>query len=78
MEEQDIGEQYIQRNDRRDPRESLNQNLQPDIQKLDSIIRKITEKRAPLSELYRLESALGRLQATLKTQIEIGITKEGD
>lgn len=68
----DIADKYIKRDEQADYREPLNQNLQPDIQKIDSIIRKITEKKAPYNELIRLEAACDRLKATIAMQIKQG------
>jgi len=71
-EDEDIRTKYITTVNDVDNRIPLNQNLQPDIQKIDSIIRKITEKKAPYNELMRLEDACERLKATIAMQIRRG------
>lgn len=51
-------------------REELKQNLQADLNKLDGIIRKITEKKAPVSELSRLRATTTRLLGIIDFEIE--------
>ena len=68
----EIDDKYIVKHATIDPREKLNQNLQPDVQKIDSIIRKINGKKAPVSELRRLDGAVKRLQASIDLQIRSG------
>jgi hypothetical protein len=60
---------FIKRSPNKDEREVLNQNLQPDIQKINATIKKITEKRAPYSELLRLDGFIDRLKATVAIQL---------
>lgn len=52
-------------------REPLKQNLQPDIGKIDGIIRKISEKEAPRSELIRLRGTVQRLISSIDHQLGI-------
>ena len=67
-----ISSKYLKVIEDVDQRELLNQNLQPDVQKVDSIIRKITDKKAPYSELMRLDGAIDRLKATIAMEIKKG------
>lgn len=46
-------------------REPLKQNLQPDIGKIESIIRKISEKQATSSELVRLRTTVMQLLSVI-------------
>ncbi len=70
---EDIRTEYLTTVKDTDSRERLNQNLQPDIQKIDSIIRKITEKKAPHNELLRLDAACDRLKATIAMETKQGV-----
>ena len=42
-------------------KEPLKQNLQSDINKVEAIIRKLSEKQAPASELNRLRTTVSKL-----------------
>jgi hypothetical protein len=53
-----------------DDREELKQNLQADINKVEGIIRKLTDKKAPVSELERLRVSVINLVYTIDIQIE--------
>lgn len=46
-------------------KEPLKQNLQPDIGKIESIIRKISEKQASSSELVRLRTVVMQLLSVI-------------
>ena len=71
-EEEDIRTEYLTTVKDVDSRDSLKQNLQPDIRKVDSIIRKISEKKAPYNELLRLDEACDRLKRSIGEQIRRG------
>jgi len=47
------------------PKLPLKQNLQADIEKVESIIRKISEKQATQSELNRLRSSVVKLLSVI-------------
>lgn len=58
----DIRKKYIKKaNPARIQKEPLKQNLQADINKVDAISRRISEKQAPQSELNRLRTSVKRL-----------------
>ena len=57
-----IRAKYIKKADpNRIPKEPLKQNLQADINKVEAISRRISEKQAPQSELNRLRTSVMRL-----------------
>lgn len=58
----DIRKKYIKKADpKRLPKEPLKQNLQADITKVESVIRRISEKQATQGELNRLRTAVVKL-----------------
>lgn len=62
----DIKKKYIKKADpNRLPREPLGQNLQADINKVDAITRRISDKQAPTSELNRLRTSVVRLLSVI-------------
>ena len=69
---QDMMDDFLTKPKHLDNRESLNQNLQPDILKIDSVITKISKKKATRNELLRLNSACERLKATIDMQLKQG------
>ncbi len=63
----DIVNKYIKKVDpnRSMYREPLKQNLQADVEKIESIIRKISEKQATASELNRLRTHVVKLLSVI-------------
>lgn len=68
----EIKKRYIKKADpNRLPRELLKQNLQADINKVDAITRRISEKQAPLSELNRLRTSVVKLLAIIDNNDQV-------
>lgn len=68
----EIRKKYIKRADpNRLPKEPLKQNLQADINKVDAITRRISEKQAQSSELNRLRTSVVRLLAVIDNNDQI-------
>jgi len=60
-----IQSRYFQTKEVPDDREALGQNLQAELNKVEGIIRKLSEKRAPQSELNRLRTYVVRLLSVI-------------
>ena len=62
----EIGAKYfVQKEVPEDDRAPLKQNLQADINKVEGIIRRLSDKKAPQSELNRLRTHVARLLAVI-------------